>query len=489
MSTLNERSAGESHAEKDSLSTGHIWFLPDGRLTIDPNEAEGCVVDIDAAHTEALEIVEAEQRRASAEWYRAEVQRFEEERTYWEEQYEADPPSDEEKILAQELYDAGYLDEIELGRPVPPTDGEEAGNAVLHLMLPPSWLIRQAHAQYTEDLREVRRLSSAGVRLDVRRFSDSDRHLFYRGKLNYLFGKGSAGKTTLLLHVAAEYVLRREHVAWVIFEEMTPDELAEMLERQGVSPVLVDRYFHPVRVTDRKAPVLEHSPALVVIDSAIPCMEHLGYNPTTDAGGISALVTTFFDPYREENPDMTGILIDHVGLSEKAQHRSSGHHSKMDKFQGAVYLLKAERPGMEGDWGYSSLTLAKDNKGKTGVRVDHIAGYLVMDSSGGTGVMNVRLVTEEPTGTSHTPASEQAQNRATNGAKDIARNILRSQGRSADEDWRDAIMSELRAANPGVDDPTLRRRMRVAISDLKRKGHVEQDGDEWVYVQALSAIE
>ncbi|MFM9604181.1 hypothetical protein [Streptomyces turgidiscabies] len=448
---------------------------PDG-VVFDFRSERDLVQDIEAAHAEALEL---------EEWYWDTLEEFRYDWAARVEEVKDDPREEFDKEMTQELKDGGFLRVPQYERPAKlgTYETEELGGGLTHSE------VMEALSLYNERYNGQKRETSAGIRLDVGRFEDATRHLFYRAKLNYLFGKGGSGKTNLLLHVAAEFVLKRQHVVWLIFEEITPAELQEMMIHQGVPEGLVYRYFLPFQVTEKKAPEIRGYASLVVIDSANPCMESLGVNPMTDSGAITKLVTTYFDPYRAQNPDMTGIVIDHVGLSKDAQNRPSGHHSKLDKFQGAVYRLTPEREGVEGDWGYSTLYLAKDNKRKTGLRTGHKAGYVVMDSSGESGTLSVRIVADEPTGTLHTPAGEVASNKTANGAKDIAERTLREHGRISDEDWRALIMDGLRAVNEKAEDAALRVRMRKAVSQLKGSGVAEQDADEWVHVPTVKPLD
>ncbi|AXL88709.1 hypothetical protein C4J65_10500 [Streptomyces sp. CB09001] len=436
--------------------------------------------EIEAAHEEALEEeAEREEDRANDEWYHGAVKDFEAKRAYWREQYEADPPSAVEKALAQNLLTAGYLEETQLGRPISPRD-TGAREYEPFQALPPGWLIREANARYNEDRQKELQETTADIRVDVGRFEDSARALFYRAKLNYLFGKGGSGKTTLLLHVVAEYVMNSQPVVWLTFEDMTGDELRDMLVRQGVHQILADYYFHPVKVTKGWVPFdnEEEPPSLVILDSVNPCMKLLGLNPN-DADAMSDVVTTYFDPYRDADPEMTGIAIDHVGLSEKAQDRPSGHHSKLDKFQGAAYRLAPIRDGVDGDWGYSALYLAKDNKGKTGFRKGKPVGYLVMDSSAGDDTLDVRITAEEPTGTSHTPPSERAAAIEGNSTRAIAERLIAAAGADglSRKEWGAAILAELKTAKPDVDDARHNADIRDNISKLRRAEVVGQNSD------------
>ncbi|MBQ0963469.1 hypothetical protein KBY91_19155 [Streptomyces sp. RK23] len=471
MSTHDDASTGQNHVE--NIDSEDISG-PDG-VVIDFRSESDLVQDREAAHAEALEL---------EEWYWETMDEYRYEMGERTAELRDDPRDEYDKEITRELMDAGLLEPPRFVKPekLGTYETVEIGGGLTHSE------VMEALVRYNERYNGQRRETTAGVRLDVGRFNDSARHLFYRTKLNYLFGKGGSGKTNLLLHVAAEFVMNREYVVWLIFEEITPTELQEMMVHQGVPEALVYRYFLPFQVTETWAPEIQGRASLVVIDSANPCMEFLGVNPMTDSGAITKLVTTYFNPYRDLNPDMTGVVIDHVGLSANAQDRPSGHHSKLDKFQGAVYRLAPMREGVEGDWGYSALYLAKDNKRKTGLRTGEKAGYVLMDSSGESGTLDVRIVAEEPTGTSHTPAGEQAKNKTANGAKDIAERILREQTRISDEDWRALIMDELRAVNEGTEDPALRVRMRKAVSQLKGAEVAVQDGDDWVYAPTVNPI-
>ncbi|WP_329276226.1 hypothetical protein [Streptomyces sp. NBC_01451] len=469
MNTHDERSARDDGTENGEFDG------PDG-VVVDFRSEADLVQDIEAAHAEALEL---------EEWYWETDEEYHYDMAARVEEVKNDPRDEFDKEATPELMDKQFLKVPQYERPVKlgTYDVSPVGGGITHSE------VMEALSRYNEVYNGQKRDTSTGVWLDVGRVEDSARHLFYRSKLNYLFGKGGSGKTNLLLHVAAEFVRRRQFVVWLIFEEITPTELQEMMVHQGVPEGLAYRYFLPFHVTEKRAPEIRGVASLVVIDSANPCMEFLDVNPMTDPGAITKLVTTYFDPYRSQNPDMTGIVIDHVGLSKDAQHRASGHHSKMDKFQGAVYRLAAMREGVDGDWGYSALYLAKDNKRKTGLRTGNVAGYVLMDSSGQSGTLDVRVVADEPTGTSHTPAGEVAQNKTTNGAKAIAERILREQSRVSDKDWREQIMEALTAAHPKVEKATLGGRMRKAISQLNGAGVAEQDGDDWVHVPTVKPLD
>lgn len=461
--------ARDESAENDELGDG---YDPSGDVHMIPDDRkEGGFqlvfrTDIEAAHAEALEL---------EEWYWDTLEEFRHDWAARVEEVRDDPRDEYDKEITQELKDKGLLKPPQYQQPVKlgTYDVGEIGGGLTHSE------VMEALSRYNEIYNGQKRETSTGVRLDVGRFEDAARHLFYRSKLNYLFGKGGSGKTNLLLHVAAEFVRRRQFVVWLIFEEIIPSELQEMMVHQGVPEGLVYRYFLPFHVTEKWAPEIRGVASLVVIDSANPCMEFLDVNPMTDSGAITKLVTTYFDPYRDENPDMTGIVIDHVGLSKDAQHRASGHHSKMDKFQGAVYRLAPEREGVDGDWGYSTLYLAKDNKRKTGLRTGDKAGYVIMDSSGESGTLSVRVVAEEPTGTSHTPAQEKAAAIEGNSTRAIAERLLVKAGADglSRKEWGAAILAELKSAKPGVDDARYNADIRDNISKLRRAEVVGENSD------------
>ncbi|AIV36410.1 hypothetical protein NI25_25465 [Streptomyces sp. CCM_MD2014] len=441
------------------------------------------------------QVNEAHEQALTVERYRNAVKEYEAKRAYWEQQYEQDPPSAVEKVLAQELLTAGYLEEIKLERPISPAETDGVLDYESCPTLPPGWLIRKANDRYNADRRKELQETTADIRVDVGRFADSARALFYRAKLNYLFGKGGSGKTTLLLHVAAEYVMNSQPVVWLTFEDMTEEELRAMLVRQGVHQILADYYFRPIKVTKGWSPFdsEEDDPALVILDSVNPCMKLLGLNPN-DADAMSDVVTTYFDPYRDANPEMTGIAIDHVGLSANAQDRPSGHHSKLDKFQGAAYRLAPIRDGVGGDWGYSALYLAKDNKGKTGFRKGkEPVGYLVMDSSTGDGdTMSVRVTAEEPTGTHHTSPQERAAAIEGNSTRAIAERLLAAAGEDGltRKEWGVAILDELRGAKPDVEDVRHNADIRDNISKLRRAGVVGQNSEgNLIHVPTVTPLE
>ncbi|MGN2360950.1 hypothetical protein [Streptomyces luridiscabiei] len=463
---MHDDSARDDGTGNDEFESADGIVSIDGVAVIDFRSERDQAQDIEAAHAEALEL---------EEWYWDTLEEFRYGISARREELRDDPRDDFDVEIAKELMDAGFLEPIWFEQPerLGTYDTAKVSGGITHAE------VMEALSRYNEVYNGQKRETSAGVRLDVGRFKDATRHLFYRAKLNYLFGKGGSGKTNLLLHVAAEFVMRRQFVVWLIFEEITPAELQEMMIHQGVPEGLVYRYFLPFQVTEKKAPEIRGYASLVVIDSANPCMEFLGVNPTMDSGAITKLVTTYFDPYRAQNSDMTGIVIDHVGNGKDAQHRPSGHHSKLDKFQGAVYRLAPMREGVEGDWGYSALYLAKDNKRKTGLRTGKVAGYVVMDSSDESGTLDVRVVSGEPTGTSHTPAREKAAAIEGNSTRAIAERLLAAAGADglSRKEWGAAILAELKTAKPDVDDARHGADIRDNISKLRRAEVVGENSD------------
>ncbi|WP_445270549.1 hypothetical protein [Streptomyces sp. DSM 41634] len=455
MSTGNTAATGEEFGE------GRLYAFPDDTKA----GGFGLVTrqEVEAAHEEALEL---------EEWYWDAVEEFHAE---WENRLEGlreDPCDEFDKEVAWELVDGGFLKlpTISCPKGLGTCDIEEIGGGLTHSE------VMRALATRQERTHGVSSVDAGPASLALGEFDGGERHLFYRGRLNYLFGKAGAGKTNLLIKVATECVRRREFVVWLNFEDMPASDIRQQMVFQGVPEALVRTHFL-VYDKPENAPAVRAMVSLVIIDAVNPCIGFMGKNPMVDPTAMDEMRARYFTPFTARNPDVTGIAIDHVGQGREAQERPSGHHRKMDLFQGAAYRLAPNRDGYEGDWGYSTLYLAKDNKRKTRIRVGERAGYMIMDSSGDSGQLNIRLVTEEPTGTSHTPEREKAKAVEGNSTRAIAERLLAQAGDDglSRKDWGDAIFTELIAVKP---DGT-RHRGDIAdnISKLRKAGVVGETAD------------
>ncbi|MDH2388385.1 hypothetical protein QCN29_06215 [Streptomyces sp. HNM0663] len=465
---MNDDSARAESAENDDSEEffgGGSGELLDFR---DPDEYGNRDPDVNAAHDEALEL---------EEWYRETLDDFRRDMALRREELRDDPRDEFDKEVTQGLMDGGFLEPPRFTKPdkLGTYETAEIGGGLTHSE------VMAALDLYNERHNDQPREVEVPVCLDVGRFEESTRALFYRAQLNYLFGKGGAGKTNLLLKIAAEFVMNREYVVWFTFERMTGAEVRAQMIKQGV-PEGLARTFLLTYHRRHQAPEVRGRVALVIIDAVNPCIGFMGGNAMTDPDGVDKMAETYFDPYAVNNPWVTGIAIDHVGHGNVD--RPSGPHRKMDMFQGASYLLARVEKGVEGGWGYSELYQGKDNKGKTGLDDGDRVGYLVLDSTADPDRLEVRLVTDEPKGKTE---AERKSSRESSGAKDIAERILRQQSPIPDADWRALIMEALTAANPKVEKATLSARMRMAISTLKKGVAGKNEAGEWVHIPSMGA--
>ncbi|MFI9757632.1 hypothetical protein ACIHFB_06785 [Streptomyces sp. NPDC051963] len=406
----------------------------------------------------------AEQATADRKWYREALAKYEAERANWEESYDEDPASEAEQKFAQDLYAAGYLDDIKLNRPLNPAQlGLGVREYEVCPTLPPGWRIRDALAQRSAEMfGDDQSAESAGCSLTVGAVLGGGKisHLFYDSVVNSIFGDRSAGKTWLALALAREFIERGEHVIWLNFEAMLGSSLRARLTAMGVEEARVAAYFH---VYDRPDEAQSHTlrVGLVVIDAVDPCLGHNDWNTTNDSSAIDKMAKRYFYPYQETNPSVTGLTIDHIGNTEKT--RESGSRRKQHYTQGVKYLMTSRAKSRKGTKGYSALVLSKDNNGEVPFDDAEDVAYVVLDSTRDAERIDVLISAHAPLKANES-VTEQTQRKS---ARSEALRIIREAGVIDREDFNE----KMKAAGYSLGN------VRTQLSALKKDHLITVDDD------------
>jgi DNA-binding transcriptional ArsR family regulator len=377
--------ADNGRTAKDREWLGQVWE----RLPFTANGITYTTIE------EVLEDFYTPEQAADIEWYREALEEYERQRDYWEAEFEKDPPTEAEKELAQELYAAGYLDEINLECPLHPS-ATGSRDYEVKPTLPPGWLIRDAVAARSAHLfGDDQSAETAGCSLSVGKVQGGGKitHLFYDGVMNSVFGDRSAGKTWLALALAREFIERGEHVVWLNFEAMLGSTLRERLAAMGVELAKIAAYFH---VYDRpdEAPATTMNVHLVVIDAVDPCLSHMGRNTLNDGAAVDEMAKRYFYPYQQVTPAVVGLTIDHIGNSNDK--RESGSRRKQHYTQGVKYQMDSRVKSRKGTKGYSALMLRKDNNGEIPFEDGEDVAYVVLDSTRDADAIDVLITASEP---------------------------------------------------------------------------------------------
>jgi KaiC/GvpD/RAD55 family RecA-like ATPase len=207
------------------------------------------------------------------------------------------------------------------------------------------------------------------------------RHLLYPNSVNSIYGRTTAGKTWLAIVATAEVINRGGRVLWLDYE----GKFSKFLKR--LETLMVDRdrwelvtYRKPFdRLWDHKAGqynlwakqdldtlLTQHRYDLVVVDtmSGAMTMEGLDSNSLND---VELIYRVFFDQLTEATDGASVLVLDHVNKSKESTDYATGSVRKLDRIDGAAYLLEVEKPWYrattETIYGRAKLKVTKDREG------------------------------------------------------------------------------------------------------------------------------
>jgi hypothetical protein len=207
--------------------------------------------------------------------------------------------------------------------------------------------------------------------------------LFYKGRVNSVFGESAGGKTWILLAAVAETVRNGERAMFADWED-TPRGMAERLVNLSLTDdeiALVD-YRNPTSGLGLGLEQLAASElaeyALIVLDSTGESMASGGINQNDDPE-----VTMWFRKAKELAAFLGGpavVVSDHVPKSTEApSHYAIGSQRKRAAPTGASYRVDTIKEPAKGRDGKLKLTVAKDRlgnraKGTIAAEVELVSG-------------------------------------------------------------------------------------------------------------------
>lgn len=192
--------------------------------------------------------------------------------------------------------------------------------------------------------------------------------LFYRGRVNQLFGQSGDGKSWLALAAALDAINQGE-MAMIVDWEDNPDGIATRLLDLGLQPAqlaLVD-YRNPgtglgsVLATTALAAAAGQPYGCVIIDSTGEAMAAGGVDGNVDPE-VAAWFRLAKDIARWASKPAV-ILIDHVPKNPEAPVGAIGSQRKTAAVTGAAYRATQTQAFAQGKPGRMRLTVAKDRLG------------------------------------------------------------------------------------------------------------------------------
>jgi len=221
--------------------------------------------------------------------------------------------------------------------------------------------------------------------------------LFYPGRVNSVFGESGDGKSWFALTVGAQEIAAGHAVVWVDFEDHEISVVGRLLDL-GAEPDHIKAWFHYISPSEPFSPdaeaevkylVLQHTPTLVVIDSAGESMavDGVGGNNDDEVARWTRRVPRFI---ADLGPGV--ILIDHVPkVTGRDKLFAIGSQRKRAAVSGLAVLVEIIAEfGIDRE-GRSKITVAKDRCGHY-VRGTRVAEF-ALDATGAGCIATL----EEPT--------------------------------------------------------------------------------------------
>lgn len=216
------------------------------------------------------------------------------------------------------------------------------------------------------------------------RFAGADDGLFYRGRVNGLYGEPNKGKTWVALAIVAEVLDDGGAVGWIDLEEPAAGIVGRLLDIGVPGAVIAERFAHfAPEETIRHAAAMQEAldelgPDLVVIDSTGEALALEGYGPNNDDE-----VATWFRHWPRwlaARPSAPGVVvIDHVVKDEHSRGLwPGGSQRKKAAINGAAFMATPIRELGRGVEGRLKLVTSKDRHGHH--RPGTKAGEFVLDA-------------------------------------------------------------------------------------------------------------
>ena len=215
--------------------------------------------------------------------------------------------------------------------------------------------------------------------------------LFYRGRLNGVYGDPECGKTWLCLAAGVDELSKGYKFAFLDLDANGAVNIARRLAMMGVPNEVIknpDRFriYEPADEDDFKlafAELMDFSADFVVVDSIgefVPLMN----KDSNSNDDVSELMRAYLTPLARDQACV--VIVDHLPKNFEA--RSSGYAigavAKKRRIDGAYLQVTVEQPFTPGMMGVAEVFIKKDRLG--GLRAKHpnsrsSAGYFCLDST------------------------------------------------------------------------------------------------------------
>jgi hypothetical protein len=233
--------------------------------------------------------------------------------------------------------------------------------------------------------------------------------LFYRARVNGLFGESGDGKTLVAQFTAGEVLARGGNVIYLDFEDNAEGAVGRLLDL-GADPAQILSGFHYVspdepfgfvaqgQMTDLVGDV---RPALIVIDSTGESMALDGVKPNDD-DAVARWSRRLPLSLARLGPCV--LTVDHVTKSREARGLYAiGSQRKRAAITGAAYLVESVIELGQGRRGIAKLTTAKDRCGNR-VR-GRVAAEFVLDATGAPYDVSLRPPIARDSGSAFQPTA------------------------------------------------------------------------------------
>jgi len=200
---------------------------------------------------------------------------------------------------------------------------------------------------------------------------DDGHHLFYRGKINGLFGDPEHGKTWVAQAAMVEDLNNGHTCAMIDVDHNGPDHTAARLLLLGAHPHTIAnphrfRYYEPQEPDQLRAACKDLTnlkPATLVVDSIGEVLAMLSTNPNDEIEVTNAFRTTLV-PIAATGTAV--ITIDHLpkGTEARQAGQAIGSIAKKRMMRGSYIRVDARTKPAPGTIGYLTLRVEKDTSGE-----------------------------------------------------------------------------------------------------------------------------
>ncbi|WP_187583796.1 AAA family ATPase [Gordonia sp. OPL2] len=214
------------------------------------------------------------------------------------------------------------------------------------------------------------------VRPDILTFGE-DGALFYRGKVNSIFGDPESGKTWVALAAVADELRRGDRAMYIDIDHNGAQSIGENLLKLGVDmDTLCDagRFrvatpFDEIEVEALVADLVAWGPDLVVLDSMGELLPIFGAS-SNDADDFTAVNRRVLTPLASCGAGV--VVVDHLAKgADSRAHGPGGTMAKRRSPGGAMLRITVSQPFAPGRGGKAHLNVFKDRHGGVRGQVAH----------------------------------------------------------------------------------------------------------------------